>query len=72
MPGKLKLESILQSKFERSQRYEDWPSSAWRIIVWHENSSRLFVTLFTKDKCVYSDLGENGFTPLGRERHTWQ
>ena len=31
MPGKLRLGCILQSKFQRSQRYEDWPSYAQRI-----------------------------------------
>ena len=54
MPEWLRRECILQSKTQRSQQCGDWPSSAQRIIDWHENSWRLFVTLFATDKCSYS------------------
>ena len=54
MPEQLRRECILQFKTQRSQQYEDWPSSAQRIIDWHEDSWRLFLTLFARDKCLYS------------------
>ena len=70
MLGKLRPECILQSKFQQSQRFEDWPSSARRIIAWHENSRRLFVTLFATDKCSYSHLGEKRLhTPFQRKAY---
>ena len=54
MPEWLRRKSILQSKTQRSQQSGDWPSSAQRIIDWHENPWTLFVTLFAMDKCPYS------------------
>ena len=54
MLERLRRECILQSKMQQSQQYGDWPSSAQRIIDRHENSWRLFVTLFATDKCSYS------------------
>ena len=53
MPEWLRRKCILQSKTQRSQQCGDWPSSAQRIIDWHENPWTLFVTLFATDKCLY-------------------
>ena len=53
MPEQLRRECILQSKMQQSQQYGDWPLSAQRIIDWHQNSWRFFVTLFATDKCSY-------------------
>ena len=63
MPEWLRRECILQSNIQRSQQCGDWPSSAQRIIDWHENSWRLFVTLFATDKCSYSHRKERASQP---------
>ena len=54
MPEWLQRECIMQSKTQRNQQCGDWPSSAQRIIDWHENSWRLFIILFATDKCSYN------------------
>ena len=64
MPEWLRRRCILQSKTQRSQQCVDWPSSAQRIIDWHENSWTLFVTSFTTNKCLYSHWG-------GRASHSF-
>ena len=64
MPEWLRRECILQSKKQWSQQCGDWPSSAQRIIDWHENSWRLFVTLFATDKCSYSHREERASHPF--------
>ena len=64
MPERLRRECILQSKTEWSQQYGDWPSSAQRIMDWHENSWRLFVTLFATDKYSYSHRRERASHPF--------
>ena len=64
MPEWLRRECILQSNTQRSQQCWDWPSSAQRIIDRHENSWRLFVTLFATDKCSYSYREERASHPF--------
>ena len=51
-------------KTQRSQQCGDWPSPAQRIVDWHENSWRLFVTLFAPDKCSYSHREERASHPF--------
>ena len=72
IPEILRPECILQSKLQLSQQYEDWSSSARRIIVWHENLLRLFINLFTMDKCLYSQLWRRTSHPFKKKRHMWQ
>ena len=64
MPESLQRECSMQSKTQRSQQCGDWPSSAQRIIDWHENSWRLFVTLSAMDKCSYSHREERASHPF--------
>jgi len=63
MPDKTK-ECLLQTKLERSQQYEDWPSSilANNFLTW-EHMEIIHKSILAMDTCSYSHLGGRALHP---------